>query len=85
MICDSKDNRKQTDGMLIGSVVFNPRHSVIESILPVLNKSFLNPTLQSIQVVINQNDVISENTAMALKCLQPLVMIIHKTYDNKVH
>jgi hypothetical protein len=53
MICDSKDNRKQTDGLLIGSVVFNPRHSVIETILPVLNKSYLNPILQSIQVIIN--------------------------------
>lgn len=85
MICDTKATSKQLDALLIASVVFDPAHSCIEHSITLFNKSVLNPVFQTLQQIINQNDLFADITVGALSTLQSLLKIIYKTYDLKVH
>jgi hypothetical protein len=85
MICDTKATSKQLDGLLIGKVCFDPQHSCIESSIAIFNKSILNPIFQTLQHIINGNDLLSEISVAAMCCLQQLIKIVYKTYDIKTH
>ena len=85
MICDTKSSQKQLDGLLIATVCFNPRYSCIEHSISTFNKSVLNPVFQSLQTLLNANDLFSDMSVAGLICLQHLLKIVYKTYDIKVH
>jgi hypothetical protein len=85
MICDTKSSQKQLDGLLIATVCFNPRNSCIEHSISTFNKSVLNPVFQSLQTLLNANDLLSDISVAGLICLQHLLKIVYKTYDIKVH
>jgi hypothetical protein len=50
--------------------------------MQTFNKSLLNPIMQSIQMAVNGNEILSDNAIVALKALKPLLQIIYRTYNQ---
>lgn len=81
-----KDFKRQQEGFLIASVLLDPKVcSMTATACALFNKSLLNPIMQQIQQVVNQNEVFSDNFIVAMKCLKAILVLVYRGYDQKTH
>ena len=79
------DKRKQYLGFILSSVVFDPALSDLDPQIEAFNKSIVNPLLQAVNSCLKRNEIFTDHVAAALKALDPIILLVYKNYDSKIH
>ena len=66
-------------------MVLDPSLCDLEPNLDTFNRSTVNPLLQSISTCLKRNDPFTDQSAAALKALEPICLLVYKHYDQKIH
>ena len=69
----------------MSSVLFDPTLSDMSTKIEVFNKSLVNPLLQSVSTCLKKNDILNDQSAAALKCVEPVMLLVYKHYDQRIH
>ena len=72
-------------GFILSSVVFDPALSDIDPYIETFNKSIVNPLLQSVNTCLKRNDIFTDQAAASLKAIEPIILLVYKNYDAKIH
>ena len=66
-------------------MVFDPVLSDLDPQIDTFNKSVVNPLLQAVNTCLKRNEIFTDHVAAALKALDPIILLVYKDYDSKIH